>query len=652
MIKISLFCGGRGSASLIREILRIPDVELNLLVNAYDNGMSTGMMRRFIPGYLGPSDFRKNLSYLLELHSPQQYILSRLLDYRIPTSFDDDVVNSLLSLLRGSPDIGIIPRELTDLLLNLNGELKDRLYYYLLTFIEYYIQNKDKPFDFYDCSVGNLLFAGAYIKLNYDFEMATQELMNVFQSNVNAKLFNISDGTNMFLVALKEDGEFLEDEAKIVGKQSSSKYAGVYLIPNEITSKELKNINEMDLLTKKDYLKELHCDVPLSVFVKKAIENSDIILYGPGTQHSSLFPSYMTKGLREVISSSKAKIKAFIININKDNDISAYTAEDLIDAALYYFNDNDNEYLITHALFNKESNFRRDGVKLRVNHEPTGSFNYKKMEVVVGDYDHPIYPGIHSGTKTIKAVLDLYERKRRVSVNELDIYVDLNERSLAVRLMIEEFLELDWIKYFKIVRLYINNVELPKLELPHYVEIHETKNQGYFSEVDVFNDWFRDNNSEYLVTITGDGEYRLSDIINSINILTNTKFGAVYGSRNQSRQQFINSIYAAYGESRFVFFLSRLGAISAGILFALRFRILFSDPLTGFRVYNRKILKDRLKTFHEKIKLKTSMALTRHMARNKIEIAEIPVRYKTFVGFTNVKWRLFRGLKNLAGIFF
>ena len=70
MIKISLFCGGRGSASLIREILRIPDVELNLLVNAYDNVMSTGMMRRFIPGYLGPSDFRKNLSYLLELAAP------------------------------------------------------------------------------------------------------------------------------------------------------------------------------------------------------------------------------------------------------------------------------------------------------------------------------------------------------------------------------------------------------------------------------------------------------------------------------------------------------------------------------------------------------------------------------------------------------
>ena len=650
MIKISLFCGGRGSASLIREILRIPDVELNLLVNAYDNGMSTGMMRRFIPGYLGPSDFRKNLSYLLELHSPQQYILSRLLDYRIPTSFDDDVVNSLLSLLRGSPDIGIIPRELTDLLLNLNGELKDRLYYYLLTFIEYYIQNKDKPFDFYDCSVGNLLFAGAYIELNHDFEMATQELMKAFQSNVNAKLFNISDGTNMFLVALKEDGEFLEDEAKIVGKQSSSKYAGVYLIPNEITSKELKNINEMDLLTKKDYLKELHCDVPLSVFVKKAIENSDIILYGPGTQHSSLFPSYMTKGLREVISSSKAKIKAFIININKDNDISAYTAEDLIDAALYYFKDNENNNLITHAIYNMKSISSEKGVTIRSS-IPNNDYEYKGIKFIYGDYEHPYYSGIHSGVITVKTLLDLYGVLNKDLLEGLDIYVDLNERSISINIFIDEFLEIDWSKYVSKVRLYINNVEIPSVEHPSSIQIKSTRNEGLFSEMEFFYKWLHNGKSKYLATITGDGWYRLYDIINLINVLEDGNFGAVYGSRNQSRQQFVSSINAAYGESKVLYYISKLGALVISILSAFRFS-LFSDPLTGFRVYNRKIISEVKNISDQNIKIKTPLTLTKILYRNNIDIAELPVHYRTFKGFTNVKWRLIRGYKMFIDMLF
>jgi 2-phospho-L-lactate transferase/gluconeogenesis factor (CofD/UPF0052 family) len=71
--QIVLFCGGRGSATIIRALLRQTDIDLTLLVNAYDDGLSTGALRNFIPGMLGPSDFRKNLSYLLGNYSNAQY---------------------------------------------------------------------------------------------------------------------------------------------------------------------------------------------------------------------------------------------------------------------------------------------------------------------------------------------------------------------------------------------------------------------------------------------------------------------------------------------------------------------------------------------------------------------------------------------------
>ena len=57
-MNIVLFCGGRGSTALIKEIARWPDANLSLIVNAYDDGLSTGAIRRAIPGFLGPSDFR------------------------------------------------------------------------------------------------------------------------------------------------------------------------------------------------------------------------------------------------------------------------------------------------------------------------------------------------------------------------------------------------------------------------------------------------------------------------------------------------------------------------------------------------------------------------------------------------------------------
>ena len=84
--QIVLFCGGRGSATIIRALLRQTDIDLTLLVNAYDDGLSTGALRNFIPGMLGPSDFRKNLSYLLGNYSNAQYALRNLMEYRLPAS--------------------------------------------------------------------------------------------------------------------------------------------------------------------------------------------------------------------------------------------------------------------------------------------------------------------------------------------------------------------------------------------------------------------------------------------------------------------------------------------------------------------------------------------------------------------------------------
>ena len=63
LIKISIFCGGSGSESIIKYFSTKEDVKLTLLVNAYDDGKSTGKLRKLIPGFLGPSDFRKNFSY-------------------------------------------------------------------------------------------------------------------------------------------------------------------------------------------------------------------------------------------------------------------------------------------------------------------------------------------------------------------------------------------------------------------------------------------------------------------------------------------------------------------------------------------------------------------------------------------------------------
>ena len=67
---VTLFSGGRGGASIARQLLRTPGIDLSLVINGYDNGLSTGALRRYLPGMLGPSDFRKNLLLHLDRGDP------------------------------------------------------------------------------------------------------------------------------------------------------------------------------------------------------------------------------------------------------------------------------------------------------------------------------------------------------------------------------------------------------------------------------------------------------------------------------------------------------------------------------------------------------------------------------------------------------
>ena len=63
-INLTIFAGGSGNSKLIKVLSKIDEVNLNIIVNCYDDGKSTGELRSLIKGMLGPSDIRKNISSL------------------------------------------------------------------------------------------------------------------------------------------------------------------------------------------------------------------------------------------------------------------------------------------------------------------------------------------------------------------------------------------------------------------------------------------------------------------------------------------------------------------------------------------------------------------------------------------------------------
>jgi hypothetical protein len=147
--------------------------------------------------------------------------------------------------------------------------------------------------------------------------------------------------------------------------------------------------------------------------------------------------------------------------------------------------------------------------------------------------------------------------------------------------------------------------------------------------------------------LTGDGEYRFCDILLGIDILRMGHFGAVFGSRSQSRQQFRRSLEAAYGESKGLFVLSWLGGFLVASILGVRYRTLFSDPLTGFRIYRRARLTP---TFRQRLLAEKPVEVTdliKLLITSEIEVGEFPVSYRFFSGFTDPSRRFKRGLRNL-----
>jgi 2-phospho-L-lactate transferase/gluconeogenesis factor (CofD/UPF0052 family) len=637
-LHVSMFCGGRGSTTITRELLRWPNVQLNLLVNAYDDGLSTGELRDFIPGMLGPSDFRKNLSHLLDLYSNQQHALQLVLEYRLPLNFTEQDRAALETYVADPRNARGLTPELRDLFSQLDHDLRDRLLVYLNRFFLYYRQS-GKQFRFADCSLGNLLFAGAYLHHGRSFNSATKDLAQLFGSQ--ARLINVSKGENRTLVALKEDGEILSREAEIVGPQSSNRMDSVYFLQAPLSAVEKEELGRLSFREKRAWLSSMEAQTEVSDEAREAILSSDIIIYGPGTQFSSLMPSYRVQGLGDAVRNSRARLKAMVMNLSADHDIQGMDVGDIVDKLLESFGDPGNERgHVTHILYNQNTAAGLNALALPERLATNGN-RYKNAAIVQGDFNNPARPTVHSGYAVVRKVMDLLERKTtKRRQDTLDIYVDLLSRSIAFDSILQEFLELPWQQQFCKVRLHVNQLELPEVKLPQYLELRNTSFKGPFTEQSMLIDWMGKGDSEYLVTLTGDGEYRLRDIFAGITTLRGGPFGAVLGSRTQSRKQFASSLRSAYGEGTFLFWTSWLGAFLLTTMFALRFKVIFSDTLTGFRIYKHSKVHESLHQAMSKHPPRSSVDLTKVLVRNNIDVAEMPVSYRTFRGFTRVSWRM------------
>ena len=141
----------------------------------------------------------------------------QFLDARLPETASAETVAGLVAALASaSPLGGLAVHELRPAS---RAAIADRLAAFLQEL------PRRGPFDFGDCSVGNLVFAGSYLR-----PVATSTPPSTTTARCSAcrpaLIENVTDGTNAFLVALDDDGRVLGSEEEIVDAKRRNRVAG------------------------------------------------------------------------------------------------------------------------------------------------------------------------------------------------------------------------------------------------------------------------------------------------------------------------------------------------------------------------------------------------------------------------------------------
>lgn len=400
MLNVVILNGGRGAAAVIPALLARQGLHVTSVVNAYDDGKSTGEIRRYF-GMLGPSDIRKVQELMLPADDTDYESNRRVFQYRFPMdAVRDQVITQLAEFAQGHRgDLVGATFESTKVRSALRTFLGD-----FLTALQSIERVNGEYFAFADCSIMNCIYAGAFLAFNRNIEQAALCIDRLFKLTGTVLPTSIEDKK---LVALRENGQMLYSEAEIVELRSNVRIDRIYLLDRPLDRNRFEDLSADE---KRYYLERHHCYVAVSNGVRLALQQADIIIYSAGTQHSSLYPTYLSTGLAQSIADNKTALKVFITNIGADYETPMYKASDYIRGAYRYLNLSDQRNYTMQELFDavliNQSRLKADETYVEFDEAAFADIPVKR---VVDAFECQRAPGKHDGARVVQTVLSLYE---------------------------------------------------------------------------------------------------------------------------------------------------------------------------------------------------------------------------------------------------
>lgn len=623
-LNVVLFSGGRGSGVLSKELINNPRISLTLAINGYDDGASTGEVRRFLGDSLGPSDFRKNASRMASELQSCDVGLIELLDLRFPDGCILEQAAVALQMLAGKStdsDWEFI-RVLERLMAGIDKNIREAIGKKILSF-EHERVTTGRPFSFSDCSLGNLVFAGCYLDMARNFNAAIADYCSLL--NLPAGLIeNVTDGTNAQLVAVDRDNRLIESEADIVDAKRRNRIADIYLIDHVLTQDEIRWLMSLPFYEQKEFLRNCSRALPINPRLLERISAAHLIVYSPGTQHSSLYPSYLTPGLGAVIARNLKAIKLLITNIQEDAEIADSSAVDIIDRAVYYLKEKNSHpiptpCLITHYLINDPARQEHGAPYV-----PLGQLETLEDPrlVRIGNYEDGI-TGRHDASKILTPFVESI-LKRGDSYKLAVLLLDTESLNKITQTILEMsrggILDVPVsVTVFYNSADYLDPSFTNTLSFPVY-NVFTYKEKGPAAFVDVL----RDQRFDYVVLFESSGMYNGEDIVAIASILSHGRLDAVWGSRRLSVKDIHESYKLRYRHNVILGAISYVGSHLLSLLYLFLYGRYIADTLSGVRAIRGPYLRNSIVDI-------THNCLNQHilslLLRERAEIFEAPVQF-------------------------
>jgi len=618
VLRVVLFSGGRGSGALAEQLVRHPRVVLTIAINGYDDGASTGEVRRFLGDALGPSDFRKNASRVARTLGATAATVADLLDLRLPDDDNAAFAARLPALVRDAAGWDATSTHIAALAGRIATPVRTRIAGALQAFDDER-QRSRFPFDFRDCSVGNLVFAGVYVEAGRRFNDAVDrygELLGVRPGLIE----NVTDGTNAFLVAVDIGGQLLRTEADIVDARHHNRIREIYLVPRPLSDQECAALATMNLDGLRQALAERSLEVPINPRLRDRLAEADLIIYAPGTQHSSLFPSYLTSGMTEVIAGNLQAVKLLITNLQPDAEIEGSSAVDLLDRALYYLRDRDRRVLptpalITHCLINAPETQTASYV------QPGRLEGIEDPRLVrIGNFEAGT-SGRHDAAKVLGPFVETLLRRRRRPRLVLLLHGTRSANKIVQTLLELRRGGIDNVPV-DVTVCYLRDrpIDLGGLRaLPFAVKWLEGPDPSL-----AFRDVVRASGADYAGLVDSSGMYNGEDVVGLVSQLPLGDPAAVWGSRRLSVQDIQESIRLRYRRNMVLGAVSYVGSHVLSVMYLLCYGHYVSDTLSDARLFSARYLADEnIDVTHRQVNHHLLTALL----GDKAELRELPVRF-------------------------